>query len=146
MEDSHAEGVITKGEAQIIMRAFEFSDSAFAVVSMKDAWPLLLEAPTNDTLVSIARPLPEVREDATQDEVLEILRAHHTQLALVRATDGNAAAGIVTLEDVLEALHGDMRERDPRSRHRAERHESDALRDDPRHRARHRTTRPPNAS
>lgn len=155
MADSHAEGVITRGEAQIIARAFEFSDrrardvmigadrvdyfslerevdenlalakrsrrarlplcragldTAFAVVSMKDAWPLLLEQPSNLTFAEVARPLPQVREDATQDEVLALLQVHRTQLALVRGMDDRTAVGIVTLEDVLESLHGDVRE------------------------------------
>jgi CBS domain containing-hemolysin-like protein len=58
----------------------------------------------------VARPLPQVREDTTQDQVLDVMRVQRTQLALVRGMDEHVAVGIVTLEDVLESLHGDIRE------------------------------------
>lgn len=51
-----------------------------------------------------------LREDATQDEVLATLRSSRTQLALVRSIDGHRVVGIVTLEDVLEELVGEIRD------------------------------------
>lgn len=161
--DSHREGVLTAGEAQIIIRAFEFADmhadeimvarervdflslarpveqnlavacksmharlplcgdgldSVRGVVSMKDAWPLLFEERTNAAFERACRPLVKVRSDASQDAILKALQEARTQMGIVRDARDSRTLGVITLEDVLESLVGDVREaRISRARH-----------------------------
>jgi CBS domain containing-hemolysin-like protein len=156
--DSHEEGVITEGEAKIIIRAFEFADkqaleimvpaervvfmslsrtfkqnlevaqqhgharyplcrvgldSILGVVSMKDAWPLLLLVDSNAAFESTLRPPVRIFPDFSQDDILKLLQEGHCQMGIVRDRDDLKTLGIVTLEDVLESLVGDVREAPP---------------------------------
>jgi CBS domain containing-hemolysin-like protein len=156
--DSHEEGVITEGEAKIIIKAFEFADkraeeimipaervafisleraveqnletaqrhmharlplcrsgldSAVGVVSMKDVWPLLRREESNAAFERAARPVIKVPLDLSQDGILRLLQEGHSQMGIVRDRDDQQTLGIVTLEDVLEALVGDVREAPP---------------------------------
>jgi CBS domain containing-hemolysin-like protein len=156
--DSHEEGVITEGEAKIIIRAFEFADkraeeimipservdyislarpfesnleearkhmharlplcraglnSVEGVVSMKDVWPLLRIEESNAAFERAARPLIKVPLDLSQDGILRLFQEGHGQMGIVRDQDDRQTLGIVTLEDVLEALVGDVRETPP---------------------------------
>jgi CBS domain containing-hemolysin-like protein len=153
--DSHEEGVLTAGEARIMIRAFEFADknaeeiliapehvdfislsrtfeenlavlrrhlharlplcragldSVIGVVGMKDAWPLLLRDKSNAAFERAARPPIKIPVDLAQDNVLRLLQEGHGQMAIVRDRDDQRTLGIVTLEDVLESLLGDVRE------------------------------------
>jgi CBS domain containing-hemolysin-like protein len=156
--DSHEEGVITAGEAEIIIRAFEFADkqaqeimipaeqvafislertveqnlevarskmharlplcrsgldSAVGIVSMKDVWPLLRSEESNAAFERAARPVIKIPLDLSQDGILRLLQEGHSQMGVVRDQDDQHTLGIVTLEDVLEALVGDVRETPP---------------------------------
>jgi CBS domain containing-hemolysin-like protein len=156
--DSHEEGVITEGEAKIIIRAFEFADkqaveimvpaervvfmslsrtfeqnlevaqkhrharfplcragldSILGVVSIKDAWPLLLFEESNAAFEPAFRPLIKISADLSQDGILKLLQEGHCQMGIVRDRDDLKTLGIVTLEDVLESLVGDVREAPP---------------------------------
>jgi CBS domain containing-hemolysin-like protein len=153
--DSHEEGVITEGEAKIIIRAFEFADkqaeeimipaervayislarsfeqnleearrhmharlplcrsgldSVMGIVSMKDVWPLLWREESNAAFERAARPVIKIPLDLSQDGILRLFQEGHGQMGLVRDRDDQRTLGIVTLEDVLEALVGDVRE------------------------------------
>ncbi len=156
--DSHEEGVITAGEAKIIIRAFEFADKRAAeimipaelvdyislgrtfeqnlevaqkhmrarlplcrtgldsverIVSMKDAWPLLRTEESNTAFERASRPQIKVPLDLPQDGILRLFQEGHGQLGIVRDQDDRRTLGIVTLEDVLESLIGDVREAPP---------------------------------
>lgn len=158
MKDSHEGGVITKGEAQIIHRAFEFADrtaadvmipvdrvdrlslsrsvqdnlavatrsqhtrlplcadgldSVIGIVNMKDAWPLLASRAGNEVLEAASRPVTWIDPAARQDQVLEELKRSRSHMACVRAPGQARILGVITLEDVLEALLGDVREGRP---------------------------------
>jgi CBS domain containing-hemolysin-like protein len=158
MMDSHEEGVITEGEAKIIIRAFEFADkqaeeimipaervdyislarafeqnleearkhmharlplcragldSVEGVVSMKDVWPLLWIEESNAAFERASRPPIKVPLDLSQDGVLRLFQEGHGQMGIVRDRDDQKTLGIVTLEDVLESLIGDVREAPP---------------------------------
>jgi CBS domain containing-hemolysin-like protein len=153
--DSHEEGVITAGEASIMIRAFEFADKAahqiliapqevdylslsrsfeenlavlrrhmharlplcsagldsvIGVVGMKDSWSLLLREKSNAAFEQAARPAIKIPVDLPQDEILRLLQAGHGQMGIVRDRKDQKTLGIVTLEDVLESLVGDLRE------------------------------------
>jgi CBS domain containing-hemolysin-like protein len=51
--------------------------------------------------------------DFSQEDILQAFRADHGQLGIIRDLAGEKTLGIVTLEDVLESLLGDLRERRP---------------------------------
>ena len=153
--DSHEEGVLTEGEARIMIRAFEFADkdaeeiliapehvdfislsrtfeenlavlrrhmharlplcragldSVVGVVGMKDAWPLLLREKSNAVFERAARPPIKIPVDLPQDDILRLLQEGHGQMGIVRDRADQKTLGIVTLEDVLESLVGDVRE------------------------------------
>jgi CBS domain containing-hemolysin-like protein len=159
--DSHEEGVLTAGEARVMIRAFEFADkdaeeiliapehvdylslsrtfeenlavlrrhmharlplcragldSVVGVVGMKDAWPLLLREKSNAVFERAARPPIKIPVDLPRDDILRCLQEGHAQMGIVRDRDDRTTLGIVTLEDVLESLVGDVREA-PRGDH-----------------------------
>jgi CBS domain containing-hemolysin-like protein len=153
--DSHEEGVLTQGEARIMIRAFEFADkdaeeiliapehvdfislsrpfeenlavlrrhmharlpvcragldSVVGVIGMKEAWPLLLRDKSNAVFEQAARPPIKIPLDLPQDAILRRLQEGRGQMGIVRDRDDQKTLGIVTLEDVLESLVGDVRE------------------------------------
>ncbi|HVZ31227.1 MAG TPA: hemolysin family protein [Polyangiaceae bacterium] len=153
--DSHEEGLITAGEAAIIIRALQFADrhaeeimiaapqvaflslshnleenleiarktkharlplcrdgldTVLGVVSMKDVWPELWRDASNVTLERAARPVIKIPRALSQDGILKLLQEGHAQMGVVRDEADQHTLGVVTLEDVLEALVGDVRE------------------------------------
>jgi len=153
--DSHEEGVLTEGEARIMIRAFEFADkdaeeiliapehvdfislsrtfdenlavlrrhmharlplcragldSVVGVIGMRDAWPLLLRDKSNAAFEQAARPPIKIPVDLPQDAILRRLQEGRGQMGIVRDAGDEKTLGIVTLEDVLESLVGDVRE------------------------------------
>ena len=156
--DSHEEGIVSEGEAKIIIRAFEFADkqaeeimiptdrvdfislarpfeqnlataqrntharfplcrhgldSVVGIISMKDVWPLLSHEQSNAAFERTARPLIKIPLDFSQDNILRLLQEGHSQMGVVRDRADVKTLGIVTLEDVLESLVGDVREAKP---------------------------------
>jgi len=156
--DSHEEGLITAGEATIIVRALEFADrqakdimvpaervafislartvqenldiarttmharlplcldgldSVIGIVSMKDVWPLLTLDESNAAFERACRPVIRIPLDLSQDGIVKCFQEGHGQMGIVRDVDDQHTLGVVTLEDVLEALVGDVREAPP---------------------------------
>ena len=154
MHDSHEAGVLTAGEAKIILCAFEFADrcaeeimvpaervdflslsrpfaenletarrnmharlplcecgidSVRGIVNMKDVW-LARAEDSNAAFERGCRPATKVACDLSQELILRSLQASKAQMAVVRDASDQRTLGIVTLEDVLEALVGDVRE------------------------------------
>ena len=159
LAESHKGGVVSTGEAEIIVRAFEFADqnaeaimipaaqvsyisldrtleqnlaaarehmharlpvcrrgldSVVGTVSMKDVWPLLEAEPSNAAFERACRTAIIIPADLSQERILKAFRDDHGQIGIVRDHDNGRTLGIVTLEDVLESLLGDIREAKPR--------------------------------
>jgi CBS domain containing-hemolysin-like protein len=155
LAESHKGGVVSAGEADIIVRAFEFADknaeeimipaervsyisldrtldenlaaarermharlpvchgsldSVIGTVSMKDVWPLIQAEPSNVAFERACRPAILIPVEFTQEDILNALRKAHGQIGIVRDHANSKTLGIVTLEDVLESLLGDIRE------------------------------------
>lgn len=155
MKESKEEGVISESEAQIITKAFSFSDkrvgeimvpaskalylslarsidenietvekrmytrfplarqgldTLIGVVHMKDAWRELAEKWENEAFVRTARPAVFVDPGLRQDALMKILKEKRTHLAIVHDPETLEVLGIVTLEDILEELVGDIRD------------------------------------
>lgn len=91
-------------------------DSVIGTVSMKDAWPLLEHERSNVVFERASRQPILISIDDSREDVLRALRDGHAQIGIVRDRAGERTLGIVTLEDVLEALVGDVRETKPARR------------------------------
>jgi CBS domain containing-hemolysin-like protein len=155
LAESHKGGMVSDGEAEIIVRAFEFADkqseeimipaenvsylslersveenldaarrhmharlplcrsgldSVIGTVSMKDAWPVLEHERSNAAFERVCRPPIIIPLDFSQDDILKAFRKGRGHLGIVRDLAGKRTLGIVTLEDVLDSLVGDVRE------------------------------------
>jgi CBS domain containing-hemolysin-like protein len=158
LADSHEEGVISAGEAKIIIRAFEFADktaeeimvpaervdffslarsfeqnlavarstmharfplcrdgldTVVGIISIKDVWPSVQIEASNGAFERVCRPLIKIPLDFSQDKILRILQEAGAHMGVVRDLADDRTRGIVTLEDVLESLVGDVREAKP---------------------------------
>lgn len=81
--------------------------SVIGYVNFKDLITAMRMNPKEASIRSIVRPIPSVRDDKPISDSLEQLMREHTHIALVR--DGSdRVLGLVTLEDILEELVGDI--------------------------------------
>ena len=158
LAESHKGGIVSDGEAEIIIRAFEFADkqseeimipaehvayisldrtleqnldmarkhmharlpvcrsgldSVIGVISMKDVWPLLDRERSNAAFERACRPPIIIPLDFSQEDILRAFQKGRGQLGIVRDLADEKTLGIVTLEDILESLVGDVREAKP---------------------------------
>ncbi|WP_019854471.1 hemolysin family protein [Actinopolyspora mortivallis] len=89
-------------------------DNVHGVVHVKQAFGVPLEERAETSVGGLTKPVPTVPETLEGDALLERLRGSGLQLALV-VDEYGGTAGIVTLEDVVEEIIGDVRdEHDPR--------------------------------
>lgn len=106
-DDSHAEMRRTVQKHGYSRYPFVEDDGRFGgLVHVKD---LLLEPPGEDFIARLRRqlrPLTRVRADLPATELLRAFRRGVPHLALVE--DGGQVVGFVTLEDVIEAMLGDI--------------------------------------
>ncbi len=155
MKESHEDGIISESEAQIINRAFEFSDkrtsdimipserveylslerpfegnlavtrkkmhtrfpltkngldSVVGVVHMKDVLHLWQVNAQNDAFEKAARPAIFVEPGLPQDRLMKLLKEKRGHLAVVRDPKTLKTLGIVTMEDILEELVGEIQD------------------------------------
>jgi CBS domain containing-hemolysin-like protein len=91
-------------------------DAAVGVLNAKDLLPLGLRPETDIDLRSIARPIAHVSESARVDRVLRDMRRERRHIGLVHDEHGTVV-GLVTLEDILEELVGEIEDEfDPEHR------------------------------
>ncbi|MEN6452532.1 MAG: hemolysin family protein [Thermoguttaceae bacterium] len=84
--------------------------SILGYVNFKDLVALMrLSRPNSASLRSVLRPMPSFGTDLKLATCLERLIREHTHIALVRDAKG-AVAGMITLEDVLEELVGEIQD------------------------------------
>jgi CBS domain containing-hemolysin-like protein len=82
-------------------------DAAVGVINAKDLLPVGLEPDRDIDVREIARPIAHVSESARVDRVLRDMRRERRHLALVHDEHGTVV-GLVTLEDILEELVGEI--------------------------------------
>lgn len=88
-------------------------DELLGVVHVKQAFAVPIRARATTTMRELARPVLTVPESLDGDALLVRLRRSESQLAVV-VDEYGGTAGIVTLEDLIEELVGDVRdEHDP---------------------------------
>lgn len=83
------------------------ADGSVGVVHAKDLFDIADDAYATTTVGALARPALVVPESAGLRSVLAALRRHATEMAIV-ADEYGALAGVVTLEDLVEELVGDI--------------------------------------
>jgi putative hemolysin len=81
--------------------------SIIGYANFKDIVAALHVAPREPSVRSVVRALPELDADASVAGCLERLIREHAHIALVRDKSG-AVVGIVTMEDILEELVGEI--------------------------------------
>jgi len=85
-------------------------ESILGYVNFKDLVALLrLNQPREASLRAVLRPMPNLKADMLLTACLERLIHEHTHIALVRDAAG-AVVGLITLEDILEELVGDIQD------------------------------------
>jgi CBS domain containing-hemolysin-like protein len=82
-------------------------EEAVGVINVKDLLPLLIGDDREGDVTSLVRALGHVSESARVDEVLRDMRADRLHLALVHDEHGTVT-GLITMEDILEQLVGDI--------------------------------------
>ena len=90
-------------------------DSVIGTVSMKDVWPLFEHERSNAAFERASRRAIVIPIDYSQEDILKALRDARGQIGIVRDRANSKTLGIVTLEDILESLLGDVREAKPKS-------------------------------
>jgi CBS domain containing-hemolysin-like protein len=91
-------------------------DAAVGVLNAKDLLPVGLRGEAHVDLRSIARPIAHVSESARVDRVLRDMRRERRHIGLVHDEHGTVV-GLVTLEDILEELVGEIEDEfDPEQR------------------------------
>ena len=84
--------------------------SILGYVNFKDLVALMrLSRPHEASLRAILRPMPSLSADLLLTACLERLIREHTHIALVRDAAGKVV-GLITLEDILEELVGDIQD------------------------------------
>lgn len=85
----------------------EDRDDVVGYVNFKDIVSALQTNPKDPSLKGIARPMLEVRDDQQLSELLNNLTRSYQHIAVVRDVVGKVA-GLVTLEDVIESIMGEI--------------------------------------
>ncbi len=83
-------------------------DDIVGYVTSKDILDAIADGLDADSIASISRPLPKVPATMRCDDLLKYLRSNYAQMAMV--TDGVHTVGLVTLEDVVEELIGEIKD------------------------------------
>src|SRR4051812_39778983 len=103
-----AERVIETGHTRLPLCEPEGAlDAAVGVLNAKDLLPVGLRAEQELDLRSIARPIAHVSESSRVDRVLREMRRERRHLGLVHDEHGTVV-GLITLEDILEEIVGEI--------------------------------------
>lgn len=84
-------------------------DNTIGIVHIKQAFTVPAARRASTTLASLARVAPAVPSTLDGDEVMELVRANGMQVALV-VDEYGGTAGMVTMEDLIEEILGDVRD------------------------------------
>lgn len=89
----------------------ESIDNIHGIVYVRDLLGSLAEGRKNDAVDSITRDAFFVPETKTAAELLKSMQANHVQIAIV-VDEYGGVAGIVTVEDILEEIVGEIEDED----------------------------------
>lgn len=92
----------------VTMRAND-PQAIIGYVNFKDIVTLMRLSPDNVSLRSILHPVPHIPTDMSVAASLEMIMKNHTHIALIK-DNSMSVRGMITLEDVMEELVGDIRD------------------------------------
>ncbi|WP_182347410.1 hemolysin family protein [Tomitella gaofuii] len=84
-------------------------DATIGVVHIKQAFGMTAESRASRSVGDIARTVPSVPASLDGDAVMERVRAHGMQVALV-VDEYGGTAGMISMEDLVEEILGDVRD------------------------------------
>lgn len=84
--------------------------SVVGILHMKDVWPQLLQKLSNEAFQVSSRAPIFVEPGLRQDQLMKLFQSARAHLAIVQDPRTKQNLGIVTLENVLERLVGDIRD------------------------------------
>ena len=93
----------------------ETIDDVLGILYVRDLLAAIANPQEDSTLRSLARPAFVVPETKRVDELLEEFRQRHTQIAIV-VDEYGGTEGMVTMEDVLEEIVGEIEDEFSRAR------------------------------
>jgi putative hemolysin len=96
----------------------EDPDGIIGYANFKDMVAVLRLAPQKPSLRAITRPIPSYREDTPIATCLQNLIREYNHIALITDASGHAV-GMITLEDIIEELVGDISDEYDRLPHHA---------------------------
>lgn len=85
-------------------------DTVFGIVHIKDAWRNFDDGKDNQWFEDIVRPVVFISPTMRQDRIMKIFKEKKSHMAIVREPMSMKVLGIVTLEDILEELVGDIQD------------------------------------
>lgn len=110
-----AERVVTAwGHTRLVVTGPGGLDDVIGFVHAKDLLTVPAEARSRPLPLGLVRRMLVLREATTLEEALVAMQRARLHLALVTGDGADTTIGIVTLEDVLEALVGDIRDESDR--------------------------------
>ncbi len=86
-------------------------DNINGIIYVRDLMQCWQEGRENDSIESLVRPVYEVPETKHISDLLEEMRKVHAQLAIV-INEYGGVAGLVTVEDILEVIVGEIEDED----------------------------------
>ena len=106
--------VTTSGHTRLVVTGSGGLDDVVGFVHAKDLLTVPAEARGRPLPVRVVRQMLVLREATTLEEALVAMQRARLHLALVVGDEADTTIGIVALEDVLEALVGDIRDESDR--------------------------------
>src|SRR5215207_1573199 len=106
--------VTTSGHTRLVVTGSGGLDDVVGFVHAKDLLTVPPEARGRPLPVRVVRQMLVLREATTLEEALVAMQRARLHLALVVGDEADTTIGIVALEDVLEALVGDIRDESDR--------------------------------
>lgn len=82
-------------------------DRVLGFVNVKDIVSALQINPADPSLKGIMRPVPEVKDCQPATQLLKVMTKGYQHIAVVK-NDANKTVGLVTLEDIVEAIVGNI--------------------------------------
>lgn len=118
-----AETMVTRGHSRLPVYE-ETVDKILGIIHARDVMASLASAKTDDTLRVLVRPAFIIPETKRVDDLLEELQERRTQIAIV-VDEYGGTEGLVTMEDLLEEIVGEIEDEFSRSRDSQVIHQAD---------------------
>lgn len=103
----HAAERLLAGNYSRLLVFHDSIDDVRGVVHVKELMRLLLDGSAGESVSAAVREVPFVPESMPINDLLQLLRARHSQIAVV-VDEYGGTAGLVSMEDVIEELVGDI--------------------------------------